>query len=290
MAPIQFGIYSVVVTNPNEKLQWKSRIRSVLVFFAHEWIATFGAMSLAPFLMDALLILPRILGRHTPSSYPGRSFSGSRYFLPQLLLALFLGWFFSRLFRHRSMLWVWVLPFVVLCFAIATVPTLPPQLLSPASGPPPSGWAYYFGPVCRPPNRCGNQLLHRLFVTMPFFLSIAYSASAFVGRKFREFSRPLTRWQFRSTLAVAFIFLFPLCEIGVGLTVIAFGNASYLNIFGEMEKSDAWGFLGIGIAISAILGSVAIYLPYLSFRMRRTLPPASTAGADSALIPQSPTG
>jgi hypothetical protein len=94
------------------------------------------------------------------------------YFPFQIILGLWFGWALSRHFRHRSMLWVWILPLALLCFAFAdlsTVSSLGFRLRL----------MHFFAQGCQPENRCVDQLV----ITMPFYASVSYSLGAFLARR-----------------------------------------------------------------------------------------------------------
>ena len=104
------------------------------------------------------------------------------YFPMQIILALWTGWSFGRRFQHRSMLWVWVLPFLLLCYAVVAIPTLAPDIvftsvITQATGNH-SSLSHYFGSGCLVENGCIDQLI----ITMPFYVSVFYSLGALLAR------------------------------------------------------------------------------------------------------------
>src|SRR3954454_23894141 len=75
------------------------------------------------------------------------------------------------------MLWVWVLPLAVLCFAlIAFNPEWTSVLARPSTVG--SRLSHYFGWGCQPRAHCLDQLV----ITMPFYSSVAYSLGALLAR------------------------------------------------------------------------------------------------------------
>ena len=71
-------------------------------------------------------------------SYPRKTFyslvSESPYFPVQIIFALTLGWLLGRVLRHRSMVWVWVLPLAILCYSVATSRVLVPTSVFASPG------------------------------------------------------------------------------------------------------------------------------------------------------------
>jgi hypothetical protein len=107
------------------------------------------------------------------------------YYPIQILLGFYFGWTLYRRYRHRSMLWVWVLPLMLLCFGVTT---FTPEWKSVLEGPRTSTVSHYFGwegTVQRgscPSATCMDQLL----TTMPFYAAAAYSMGAWFGRKHQQ--------------------------------------------------------------------------------------------------------
>jgi hypothetical protein len=79
------------------------------------------------------------------------------------------------------MLWVWVLPFLSLCYAIFAGPIFvlhPDSIIAQASGGF-SSLSHYFGRGCSPRELCMDQMAF----TMPFYASVAYAFGALLERK-----------------------------------------------------------------------------------------------------------
>jgi hypothetical protein len=100
----------------------------------------------------------------------------------QIFTGLYVGWRIGRRYQHKSMLLIWILPLVILFYALAVVPVLEwtsilsmPRTLS-------ERLSFYFGTGCRLRRRCLDQLL----ITMPFYVSVAYSLGALIARVSRE--------------------------------------------------------------------------------------------------------
>jgi hypothetical protein len=113
-------------------------------------------------------------------------FSNTPFFPIQIAVGVYYGWILYRRWGHRSMLWVWILPGVVLTYAVIAIPTLSPWSSSSADTGP---MAHYFGWGCQAANRCYDQLT----LTQRFYTSLAYSFGAlWVARKLRSRGAPST--------------------------------------------------------------------------------------------------
>jgi len=160
------------------------RTRAILVFIAHQFAATWGvgvaAATLAFFTFEVLRLFDsRLFTPHNASQL----LTALPYFPMQIIMGFWFGWSFSRRFKHRSMLWVWVLPLLILSYAVIAIPTLSAPLMFTSvmaqTNGPQSPLSHYFGWGCRPQDRCIDQSL----VTMPFYASVAYSTGALLARK-----------------------------------------------------------------------------------------------------------
>jgi len=112
----------------------------------------------------------------------------------QILTGLYFGWFLSRRFPHRSMLWVWILPLLLLAYSFLAGPVISPwasPLIRPESLR--GKFGFYFGWGCRPRERCIDQLL----LTMPFYASAAYSFGALLARNMSAKTRVISGGQNR---------------------------------------------------------------------------------------------
>jgi hypothetical protein len=151
----------------------------------HQFIATLGVAMAAAFLAVFTFTLLRPLNPHLFASRNAH-FILTRvpYFPMQVILGLWSGWSFGRRFQHRSMLWVWVLPLLIISYAVISLPALVPNQTSviEVAGRNQSRISHYFGRGCSVDDRCEDQLL----VTMPLYASIAYSVGALMARKMRR--------------------------------------------------------------------------------------------------------
>jgi hypothetical protein len=108
---------------------------------------------------------------------------GPPYYPAQICLALFMGWSLGGWLQHRSTLWVWLIPSVIMCCVVVAFPWVG-QIEVKGYGylSSPSLLSHFFGRGCRPADRCLDQLLF----TVPFFSAVAYSTGAYVARVKRD--------------------------------------------------------------------------------------------------------
>ena len=159
------------------------RFKSILIFGLHQVIATLGvgfaAATATFFLLDLLRPLnPHLFTEHNVY----RVLTHLPYFPVQILEGLWFGWVLSRRLRQREMLWVWVLPALILCFALINVPNISGRFTSAIvlAARNKSVWSHFFGSGCRADleDRCLDQLMF----TMPFYASVAYWVGALLER------------------------------------------------------------------------------------------------------------
>jgi hypothetical protein len=113
-ADLQQGV-SMENPGANRGASWA---RNAVVFCMHQFIGTFGTTMVANVLMIPVFNLSLLFGWQIPLSYYQR-LAGPPLFPAQLLLGLFLGWLLGRHLQQRSMLWIWVVPWVCMCFIFA---------------------------------------------------------------------------------------------------------------------------------------------------------------------------
>jgi hypothetical protein len=179
-------------------------MRTVLGFAVDQLVGTWGIVGSAPTLLASAFNLFMLFGWGYPIAHYYAILSEKPYFPVQITLGLILGLLLGGCVQRRSMLWVWVLPFVILCLAVAALPTISPFLpLMLQAGINQSRLSHYFGWGCQPKNRCIDQLL----ITMPFYASTATSVGALVARKLRKRRRLQTQKQLGAVLAAGIIFL-----------------------------------------------------------------------------------
>ena len=154
-------------------------MKSTLTFSLHQFIGMYGIPYTAPLVFSLAFKFLLLFGR----SYSQRTFysivSEKPYFPVQIISALILGWLLGRTLRHRSTVWVWVLPLAILGYSLVTARVLIPTSVFASPGVFQSRFSHYFGSGCQPAAHCLDQLL----VTMPFYSSLAYSMGAALARK-----------------------------------------------------------------------------------------------------------
>lgn len=157
---------------------WTGKLISIGVFAAHQLVVTFGVPVFAYLLGMSVLRFAALLGMHYSMRNLYYILTETPYFPVQIALGLCLGWLLARRFRHQSMLYVWVMPFLLLGYAVLAIPTLsfqPTSVLAPQ----PSRFSHYFGWGCQPKHHCLDQLM----TTMPFYAAASYSLGAWLAFK-----------------------------------------------------------------------------------------------------------
>jgi hypothetical protein len=149
------------------------------------------------------------------------------------------------------MLWVWVLPFAVLCYAVVEIPTLNPTVtpLDFQAGMGQSRLTHYFGWGCQPVNHCFDQEL----LTSPFYAAAAYSVAAFAAEELTENTIAATTSQVSLVLAVGLVFLM---------------GAIYDFIISVRLGGWDWRF----VPIAAVPAAMGAYLVLLAFSIRTASP------------------
>jgi hypothetical protein len=148
--------------------------RSALVFVMHQIIATEGVIWLT--IVGSFLLRGSIEAVHEPRAHSALMWamrlimSNAPFFPIQIAAGTYLGHKLYRLWGHRSMIWVWILPGVLLTYAVIAIPTLSPWSLSPQTGP----LSHYFGWGCQAKYNCYDQFTF----TQPFYTSVAYCLGA----------------------------------------------------------------------------------------------------------------
>jgi hypothetical protein len=159
-------------------------LRSIFVFLAHQFVGTWGVPLLANLGLTSLVEeLSNFFGWKSHLRFVRWLLTENHFYPVQILVGLYFGWLLSRRLHHRSMLWIWVVPFVILFFVFAATPPLTPwssMLIRPHTIQ--SRLSFYFGNGCQVQSRCLDQL----FVTMPFYASLAYSLGAFFAQNFSK--------------------------------------------------------------------------------------------------------
>jgi hypothetical protein len=162
----------------NISQQWA---KSALTFAIHQIVGTWGVAFIAAFGLTSLFDVGLDLVGSKPVRFAHWLLTENPFYPVQIVAGLYFGWLLSRRFRHRSMLWIWVLPLAVMCYALVELPILIPEWTSILVWPNTiqARLSYYFGWGCQPRDRCLDQLM----ITMPFYVSAAYSLGALLARK-----------------------------------------------------------------------------------------------------------
>jgi hypothetical protein len=158
-----------------------------MIFLMHQLISTAGIGVFVVFAAAASLETLRTIRWQYLEYAWYQIFAYRPYFPVQILAGFYLGWLIARRFGHRVMIWVWIIPAAILCYAVVAVPTLAPNMISPIlwSGGGESWLTHYFGWGCSMRDGCFDQVL----VTQPSYTAIAYSIGALLAFA-SETSRP----------------------------------------------------------------------------------------------------
>jgi hypothetical protein len=157
------------------------RAKTVLIFVVHQIVGTWGIAFFAAFALFSFFdVIPDFVGWKRSMRFVHWILTEIPFYPVQILTALYVGWRVGRRFQHKSMLWVWVLPLAVLCYALMVGVTLNPVWTSVLVRPSTVGsrLSHYFGWGCQPRAHCLDQLV----ITMPFYASAAYSLGALLAR------------------------------------------------------------------------------------------------------------
>jgi hypothetical protein len=163
----------------SEEPRRTSWLSAALALILHQGIVYLCAFVLAPSAAYIFTGWVHLFGWTITVHQLGGVLMGLPYFPVHVGLALVLGWSLGAWLQHRSMEWVWIIPFLVLSYEIVTFSPLKPLGFKPdwyLSSP--SRVSRFFGWGCRPENRCLEQLIF----TMPFYGALAYSVGAYLAR------------------------------------------------------------------------------------------------------------
>jgi hypothetical protein len=192
-----------------------SRVRLVLMFVLHQFIATLGVPVAAPMALVLVADLAGYFGWTVYMTGVHRILTETPYFPVQIAFALALGWFLGHLLRDRSIPWVWVLPSVIMCLVVAAFPIIGQLVYSRyAALSSSSRLSHFFGWGCQPKNRCFDQLL----ITLPFYSAAAYSLGGLLAQRigrvpaFIESMRTINKKNAAVWIGVPCFFLFLLFD------------------------------------------------------------------------------
>ncbi len=186
-----------------ERFRTKPLTKSALTFGLHQFIGMYGIPYTAPVVFSLVFKFLFLFGHN----FPRRTFysivSELPYFPVQIIFAFILGWLLGRALRHRSIVWVWVLPLAILCYSLVTASVLIPTSVLTRPGVLQSRLSYYLGWGCRPADHCFDQLL----ITMPFYSSLAYSLGAFLARSLAPSGRSESQKLFFAVMSAGSIII-----------------------------------------------------------------------------------
>ncbi len=221
----------------------RSFVKVAIVFVVFQFLATWGTIATATETTGLPFELLRVFGRPVSAHYAHRILTETPYFPIQISLALILGWLYSYSPYYKPMLWVWVLPFVILCYALIAIPNLFPALTSQVPQPAQTQLSHYFGYGCRPQNRCIDQTV----ITLPFYTSAAYTLGVFAAKRIK----PLSALRIWVSLAVALV-IFGAVMVDVALSL-------------RQHESLRWT---LGLSLIAIPAAMAAYLVYIALNAK----------------------
>ena len=181
------------------------RTKFGLMFVMHQVIVLWVIIVSAGILTASALNFMHLFGwQHVSSAYHW-ILNGTPYFPAHVALGLALGWLLARTLRDRTMLWVWVLPSVLMGYALAAIPTLTPRFVLSGfqAGIGQSPWIHYFGRGCQ----LGNYCLDQNSFTRPFYASLAYSLGALIALKYFAGTHRAPRTQYWLLLIAGMLFL-----------------------------------------------------------------------------------
>ena len=159
------------------------RLKTVMIFVGHQLIGTFGIAFLAYFALYSSAYTLNRLGLNLNLHYVNWILTDNPYFPIQIALGLYVGWQLGRRWKHHAITWVWVIPLIILACAVATNYTEIPEWNSVITRTSTSGLSRYFGWNCRPSTHCLDQLT----ITMPFYVSCAYSLGGWLSLHAQDF-------------------------------------------------------------------------------------------------------
>jgi hypothetical protein len=223
-----------------------SKAKFGLMFAMHQVIVFWVVIASAGILAASIFNVLQLFGWLNANNSFNWVFYEIDYFPAFTMLALALGWLLGRSLRDPSMIWVWIFPTLLLVHALVEIPTITPQLVSPAfqAGVGQSRFFHYFGWGCR----LGNYCLDQSTFTRPFYAGVAYSLGALAAMKTFKPSQHDARTPFWTPLVVGLLFF--ACSIYDTINSVraAGWNWQFLPLEGT---SAAMGLYLILLALSA---------------------------------------
>jgi hypothetical protein len=246
----------------------ESRARIALSFAVHQIVGTWGVGVTVPWLVAFGGDFLRLVGKTYPMRDSYWILTETGYFPLQIAFAMFLGWLLGRDLRRKAMLWVWVIPFAILCYAVAAVPTISPFPIPSTfqAGIGQSRLWHYFAPGCRSEHRCLDQIV----VIMPFYAGAAYSIGAFLAPRMPADSRTASAIRFWASLTVGLVCL-------AGATSLVFQAKQVQSLLRQLVPNGLgelrWFFLSYCL-VPVAMGACLIYFADW-LRRRKGIHPAA---------------
>jgi len=151
-------------------------VKCASVFLMHQFLGTWGVAVFAYFAGSSIFDLAYMFGRNYSMRSLHWILTETPFFPAQVVLGLYSGWKLNGWLKHRSMLYVWILPALILFYCLIAEPNLTSQNISVLARNE-NSLSHYFGWGCQPRDHCLDQLL----VTMPFYAATAYSIGAWLS-------------------------------------------------------------------------------------------------------------
>lgn len=174
------------MTNTEKQFRIRGRIASLGSpgFLIHQLVSTLGAIVVG---VLGVLIVAFITAALTKNTSGGdfadhmaeqrvSIFLDQPYHAAPVLCGLILGALSRRFSRSRGAAWVWIAPLIILLWNV---------MAWEGAGPPTSSaywagiWANFFGAGC-----AGSECVYELFVTLPFYTSVAYTLGWLAAKPF----------------------------------------------------------------------------------------------------------
>jgi hypothetical protein len=223
-----------------------SALKRALILLVHQLSGTLGVLWWALVLTSFVLAIPRIWGHVFVLSDARRILLAGPYYPIHIVVGLLWGWLIWKMFRHRTMLWVWIFPLLTLVLSIlkdsTTTSSIYPGALISIFRP---TLLRYFGSACRIEDHCFAQL----GVTLPFYVAVSYAIGGWLALRFPIRSRPLGR-----------VVQWTVIMVGAFILVVTIG--------GVIESLGRWP-LWLVLFTGALLASMGACLISFGFRIRR---------------------
>lgn len=156
-------------------------LRSLLRFSLHQFVGTLGTAFLTALALLSVAEALQIFRVASSMRWAHWILTETPYYPLQILVAFYLGWVMWKRFPTQLASFVWVLPFLLFSFAFAagTMFSPPPNSVLFLPHDEPSRFSHWFGWGCRPAAHCLDQLV----LTVPLYVSVAYSIAARLARR-----------------------------------------------------------------------------------------------------------